>query len=127
MRYLLDTHVFLWAVGEPERIPHKALSVLKDPDSQLFFSAASGWEIAIKHGLGKLALPDAPEVCIPKFMQIHGMVELPVTLGYTLRVGRLPNHHKDPFDRIIIAQALFERMTIITYDKQIGRYGARTL
>ena len=102
MKYLLDTHVFLWAVGEPERIPHRALAVLRDPDSQSFFSAASGWEIAVKHRLGKLTLPEDPERYIPRLMQTHGMVELPVTLGHTRR-GRADNRTDSVGSRSCIA------------------------
>lgn len=126
MRLLLDTHVFLWLLAEPERLGDHIVS-LEDPDNQLLFSAASSWEIAIKAQLGRLNLPDDPGRYIPDRMPAIGAEPLPVQHSHALAVGDLPPLHRDPFDRLLVAQARDLRLRIVTADGQISRYEVDTL
>ena len=105
MSYLLDTHVWLWMLTDPARIRPDLLSELHDGRTRLLLSAASSWEIAIKWGIGRLPLPGPPATYIPTRMQRSGVEGLPVEHAHALRVATLPNLHRDPFDRLLIAQA----------------------
>ena len=127
MRLLIDTHVFLWLETEPERLGAKARTILEDTDNELFLSVVSGWEIAIKHALGKLPLPAEPPVYVPARVARGGFQELDVTMAHALAVWGLPSHHDDPFDRLLIAQAQVEGMTIVTVDERVAKYPIRTL
>lgn len=122
MKLLLDTHCWLWLVAEPERIRREALDAVLTEDNEVHFSAASAWEIVIKHGLGKLALPLPPEQYVPSRVQALGHRSLPITQQHTLKVADLPLHHKDPFDRILVAQAQVESMHLVTADRQVTSY-----
>ncbi|MGI8492607.1 MAG: type II toxin-antitoxin system VapC family toxin [Acidimicrobiales bacterium] len=126
MRLLLDTHVFLWLLAEPERLGGH-ISSLEDPGNQLLFSAASSWEIVIKVQLGRLSLPDDPERYVPARMRAIGADPLPVQHTHALAVGELPPLHRDPFDRLLVAQARELRLRIVTADAQIARYEVETL
>ncbi|HLI44871.1 MAG TPA: type II toxin-antitoxin system VapC family toxin [Acidimicrobiales bacterium] len=126
MRLLLDTHVFLWLLAEPERLgPH--IGSLQDPGNQLFLSAASSWEIAIKVQLGRLDLPEDPQRYVPDRMRAIGAEPLPVQHTHALAAGALPRLHRDPFDRLLVAQARGLRLRIVTADSQIARYEVETL
>ena len=118
---LLDTHVFLWLLSEPERLGEH-LDSLGDPSNDLLVSAASSWEIAIKVGLGRLTLPDEPRRYIPDRMRAIGAEPLAVEHAHVLAVAGLPMLHRDPFDRVLIAQARELRLTIVTADAEIARY-----
>ena len=122
MRFLVDTHCWLWLQASPERLAPEMLSQLADPDNELLLSAASSWEIAIKFALGKLPLPEPPAVYVPRRMAASGSRGLAVEHAHTLRVADLPTHHRDPFDRLLIAQAQIEKLTIVTVDRQFERY-----
>lgn len=122
MRYLLDTHVWLWSLVSPDRIGQQAVAVMQDAASTLCLSAASSWEIAIKYHLGKLPLPDKPESFVLPRLTRDGIESIPVQHGHAVRVAELPNHHRDPFDRLLIATAQVEDLTILTADRQISRY-----
>lgn len=122
MRILLDTQVWLWMLAAPDRLSPRARALLVDPAHQLLFSAASAWEIAIKHALGKLTLFAAPPVAVPELMLRSGVTALPVEHSHALGVASLPPHHRDPFDRLLVAQAMVERLPMLTADPQIGRY-----
>ena len=124
MKYLLDTEVWLWSLAEPDRLNAKTRNLLARGDEELFLSAASSWEIAIKFALGKLPLPEPPASYVPKRMEAQGIRALPVEHSHALRVSMLPQHHRDPFDRLIIAQAEAERMTILTADAAFKQYSA---
>jgi PIN domain nuclease of toxin-antitoxin system len=124
LRLLLDTHALLWALAAPERLSRVAADALRDPASDVFVSAASTWEIAIKSALGKLT---GDVAIIASVAQQMGFAELPVTVGHTLRVRTLDPHHRDPFDRMLVAQALAEGLTIVTRDPAFGAYDAPTL
>ncbi len=118
---LLDTHIFLWLQTEPERLgTHLALA--EDPDQELLLSAASSWEISIKHGLGKLELPEPPERYVPSRMELSGISGLPIEHAHALAVSRLPPLHEDPFDRMIVAQAAALAVPVLTADATIARY-----
>ncbi len=122
MRLLLDTHVWLWLQTEPERLAPHALAVLEDERTDLYFSAASAWELTIKHALGKIELPEPPETYVPSRMQRHGIAGLPIEHAHALAVGRLPLLHRDPFDRLLIAQAMEEHLTVVTLDAAFDEY-----
>ena len=126
MRLLLDTHVFLWLQTEPERLrEHRA--VVEDPDTELLVSAASAWEIAIKHALGRLPLPESPATYVPTRVQAIRATPLAVQHDHALAVASLPLLHRDPFDRLLVAQALVLGVTILTADSILEQYPARTL
>ena len=122
MRLLLDTHVWLWLQLDPGRLAPETLEVLEDEGSDLFLSAASSWELTIKHALGKIVLPEPPGTYVPSRMQRHGIVGLPIEHAHALAVGTLPPHHRDPFDRLLIAQAVEEQLTVVTLDAAFGDY-----
>jgi PIN domain nuclease of toxin-antitoxin system len=126
LQLLLDTHVFLWLLADPERLGEH-LGSLEDPGNALFLSAASSWEIAIKAQLGRLALPDDPRRFVPDRMRAIGVEPLPVEHNQALAVFDLPALHRDPFDRLLVAQARDLRLTIVTADQQIAGYDVATL
>lgn len=122
MTYLLDTHVWLWMLTDPSRIRPDLLSEFREGRSRLFLSAASSWEIAIKWAIGRLPLPDQPASYVPTRMQRSGVEGLPVEHAHALRVASLPKLHRDPFDRLLIAQAQLEGLTIVTVDPAFDAY-----
>jgi PIN domain nuclease of toxin-antitoxin system len=122
MKYLLDTVVWLWSVGSSETIGDAGLEILASGDEEIYFSAASSWEIAIKTKLGKFRLPEEPVRYVPKRLTEQGIRSLAVTQTHSLKVYDLPFHHHDPFDRLIIAQAIFEGMTVLTSDRVFEKY-----
>ncbi|HXZ39731.1 MAG TPA: type II toxin-antitoxin system VapC family toxin [Terriglobales bacterium] len=127
MRYLLDTGVWLWSVFEPQRLSAKAHDVFADLDQEVFLSAASAWEIAIKSGSGKLRLPEPPTTYVPRRMTEQGVRPLAVSHQHALAVWNLPRHHRDPFDRLLIAQASLENMVLISSDRIFERYSVQLL
>lgn len=127
MRYLLDTGIWLWSVLEMERISEKARSVFADLGNDIFLSAASSLEIAIKSAAGKLQLPEPPGSYVPRRMADQGLRPLPVSHQHALAVFALPPHHRDPFDRLLIAQANLEDMILITADRMFQRYPVQIL
>jgi PIN domain nuclease of toxin-antitoxin system len=122
MKYLLDTHCFLWWFTEPERLSAKASEVIGNRENQVYLSAASSWEISIKHKLVKLTLPMNPSEYVISRMNSCGFSHLSINHQHALLAGSLPLHHHDPFDRMLIAQAIFEEMTFITVDNKIQLY-----
>lgn len=122
MRILLDTQVWLWWLSEPERLPERIASELKRSRNELFLSVASSWEIAIKHALGKLPLPEPPAEFVPKRLLRDGVKTLHIEHRHALHVAGLPPAHQDPFDRLLIAQAQLERMPVATVDGKFARY-----
>jgi PIN domain nuclease of toxin-antitoxin system len=121
MKLLLDTHLLLWASGRPEKLSRTARKLLDDPDSELLFSAASLWEIAIKNTLGRSDLKVEPRV-LRRSLLDNGYTELPVTSEHAVSIDTLPPIHRDPFDRLLVAQALSEGVTLLTTDAQLARY-----
>lgn len=127
MRYLLDTHVFLWAETAPETIAPEVRVLLDTPHAELFISAVSAHEIAIKWSLGKLKLPIPPMEFFATRMARARLLPLPVSIPHALKVAGLPPVHTDPFDRLLIAQAQVEGLTILTRDAEIPKYEVPTL
>lgn len=121
MRALLDTQVWLWMLTEPARLG-PAHEIVEDIRNELLFSAASSWEISIKHALGRLPLPESPAMYVPQRIRSTGVISLPVEHSHALAVAELPHHHRDPFDRLLIAQAQLEGVPIITGDPFLERY-----
>lgn len=122
MNLLLDTHVWLWTLVSPERLAPGASELLGDTSTRLFLSAASSWEIAIKYRLGRLPLPEPPEQFIPVRLIRDGIAPLPVQHHHACRVADLPLHHSDPVDRLLVAQAQIEGMTLVTADRSLLDY-----
>src|SRR5881394_2126457 len=122
MRLLLDTQVWLWMVVAPERLSPAARRLVVSEDTELVLSAVSSWEIAIKHALGKLQLPGKPEALVPEWTARTGVTQLAVLHRHALHVASLPLHHRDPFDRLLIAQAQVEDVAVLTADAQFERY-----
>ena len=127
MKILVDTACWLWSLSDPEHLNRRTRDLLSDPGQALFFSSASSWEIALKAALGKLHLPESPEKYVPGRMAAFNILGLPVTHAHALRVFALPPHHRDPFDRILIAQAQIEGMTILTADRSFAKYDVKTI
>jgi PIN domain nuclease of toxin-antitoxin system len=121
MRLLLDTHLLLWALAEPERLEANFRAVIENPRNEVLFSAASLWEIAIKAGLGRPDFAVDPERILQAALET-GFVELPVRSEAAIRVARLPQHHRDPFDRLLIAQAMSEPVRLYTADPLLPPY-----
>ena len=120
-RLLLDTHVLLWWLAGDRQLGAKAQSIIADPRNEVFISAVSAWEIAIKQNLGKLAAPKG----VAGIIEEEGFLPLPISLFHGEQAGYLPEHHKDPFDRMLIAQAQAEGLEIVTSDEKFQVYGVR--
>jgi PIN domain nuclease of toxin-antitoxin system len=127
VQLLLDTYTFIWALAEPHRLPEHARAAIEDSANDVFISAAVTWEIAIKHALGKLPLPMPPAVYVPSRIKHFGFKELPISVGHTLALSVLPLHHADPFDRILVAQAQSEQMTLVSVDPAVRAYAVSVL
>ena len=127
MRVLIDTQCWLWLCADPERFSKRTRERLADPDCERYLSAAAVWEIVIKHGLGKLPLPVAPRDFVPSRLRLTQTDVLPITAEHALRVADLPSHHRDPFDRMMMAQALVEDLPLLTADRTLRRYGVELL
>ena len=127
MRLLLDTHALIWWVAGEERVPYAVRQAINDPANDKFVSAASAWEIATKHRIGKL--PDAESLAldIPDAIARQGFEELPVTVPDGARAGALPGPLRDPFDRMLIAQALTHDLVVVSNEALFDRYGVRRL
>lgn len=127
MKYLLDTSVFLWSLGAENKLNRKAHDVLASNDSELYLSAASSWEITIKFALGSLLLPNQPSQFVREAMRVLAVRSLDISHSHALAAGELPQHHRDPFDRMLIAQAQLENMVLLAGDRAILKYQAKTL
>ncbi len=126
MRYLADTHVLIWSWRDPEKLSRRARKILEDGESEIWLSIASVWEMTIKSGIGKLDL----EMSIAEFAKAQmqdGLQLLPIRLSHAERLAELPLHHRDPFDRMLIAQSDVEGFTVITSDGAFGDYEIKTL
>lgn len=121
MKLLLDTHLLLWAAGQPEQLSATARTLLDDPQNELLFSSASLWEIAIKRGLGRADFRVDPRL-LRRGLLDNGYSELPITSEHTVAVDGLPAIHKDPFDRILVAQAIVEGIALLTADPLVAQY-----
>ena len=121
MKLLLDTHLLLWAAGMPQRLPEEARALIEQQDTELIVSAASLWEIAIKNGLGRQDFMVDPHLLRRGLLE-NGYAELAITGAHAVAVNLLPPIHKDPFDRIMVAQAQIESLTLLTTDEIVSRY-----
>jgi len=121
VKLLLDTQLLLWAAGQPERLSAAARKQLNDPKNELLFSAASLWEIAIKNSLGREDFRVEPRL-LRRGLLDNGYTELPITSQHAVNIDGLPPRHKDPFDRLLLAQAFTEGITLLTTDSQLARY-----
>ena len=126
MKLLLDTCTFLWIASRSDRVSRSAREAFLDPENERYLSATSAWEIAIKYALGKLTLPARPEIYIPMIRERSGIDSLPLDEESAVHTSRLPNLHADPFDRILVAQAIVHGMVILTPDPAFTQYPART-
>jgi len=126
VRVLLDTCTFLWMVSGSDRLSKDVSRLIIDPDNEVLLSAASAWEITVKHGLGRLPLPDDPARYIPKLRRAHGVDTLPLDEESTLQLGKLPALHRDPFDRVLVCQAIVNGLVLLTPDDAIRQYPVRT-
>jgi PIN domain nuclease of toxin-antitoxin system len=122
LKILLDTQIFLWMLAEPKRLGENAKSLLRNKKNQLYLSAASSWEISIKASLEKLPLPESPDLYISSRMMDLGILPLDIKHHHTFVVYSLALHHRDPFDRILIAQAIADRLHLISIDQQFRLY-----
>jgi PIN domain nuclease of toxin-antitoxin system len=127
MKALLDTHTFLWWIANDPQLSLRARQVMVDSATELFLSVASGWEIAIKSHLGKLRLPPDLQGFVAEQVRVNGIQVLPIEMMHVLHVHTLPDHHRDPFDRLLVAQSQLEKMPILTGDAQIGRYAVTVI
>jgi PIN domain nuclease of toxin-antitoxin system len=127
MKILVDTCTFLWLASESPRLSKTASSVFLDRNNERYLSAASAWEIGIKHAIGRLPLPERPDIFVPKVREASGLASLEIDEESALHAGKLPGLHADPFDRILVAQAIVHGMTILTPDPEIERYAVRVL
>jgi PIN domain nuclease of toxin-antitoxin system len=127
MRVLLDTHSFLWWITDDPRLSMRAREIMSDGENHLFFSAASAWEIAIKARLGRLTISEPIATFVPAQLAENAIEGLPIGLSHALHVHSLPDHHRDPFDRMLIAQSQIENLPILTGDAWIARYPVETV
>ena len=122
MRLLLDTHIFLWLITGDQRLPEIMQRDILNPENEVYLSAISLWEISVKYQLGKLPLPEPPESYLPVQRERHMIASLPLDEASVSQLAKLPSIHRDPFDRILICQALEHRLTIVTVDEMIRAY-----
>jgi PIN domain nuclease of toxin-antitoxin system len=127
MKCLLDTHTFIWLITEDTKLSSTARNCILDGHTTLYLSSASIWEIVIKSGIGKLRLPDHPQTFITKQLTANFIEELPISFKHAFYLQQLPDHHKDPFDRILVAQAICEKLSIVTIDPIIAQYPVKTV
>jgi PIN domain nuclease of toxin-antitoxin system len=127
VKLLLDTHAFLWWVAASGEVSRKAKSAIGSARNDCFVSVASGWEIAIKVSLGKLRIDGALDRFLPEQLAANGFQALAIDFRHAARVATLPFHHRDPFDRLLVAQALEEDLAMVTADPVIARYGVRRI
>ena len=123
LRLLLDTHTLLWALTSPDRLDEFARNAISDPSNVVFVSAVSGWEIALKSNLGRLDVP----ANVIEMIEATGFDHLPITFSHGVEAGGLPLHHRDPFDRLLVAQARLNDLVLVTRDSRIIHYEVSTM
>lgn len=127
MRLLLDTQAFIWAIAAPERLSQRARAAMQDEDNEVYVSAATAWEIAIKARTGKVGVVGDPQRFVPEQIAANSFSSLAVSIRHALKVADLPMLHKDPFDRLLVAQASVEDLALVTADAQIRKYPVKTI
>ncbi|MFH0344637.1 MAG: type II toxin-antitoxin system VapC family toxin [Chromatiales bacterium] len=123
MRILLGTHAFLWLVTDDPKVSAPAKAVFLENDNELLLSAVTGFEIAVKYSLGKLGLKEPPDQFIRKRIEANALIPLAITIEHTVLLADLPFHHRDPFDRLLVAQALSDSLPILSADTLLSAYG----
>lgn len=127
MKVLLDTCSFLWIGADAPELSQTAREVFQSPENEVYLSSVSAWEIAVKHTLGWLPLPEKPATYVAKLRRLHAIEPLPLDEEATLHITKLPDLHKDPFDRMLICQAIVSGMVLLTPDELVTQYPARSL
>ena len=122
MKFLVDTCTFLWIVGGGAALPSRIREAFLSPENDVYFSAVSAWEIALKYAGGKLPLPESPGTYVPKERELHQILSLPILESHIAQLASLPLIHRDPFDRILICQAIANELTIATVDPIVKKY-----
>ena len=127
MRLLLDTHAFLWFIAGDARLSADSREAIRDPNNEVFFSVVSLWEAIVKHGLGKLPLPEPPELYLPQQRERHRIAPLPLDEASVAQLAQLPKVHRDPFDRMLVCQARALGLTLVTADPMMRAYPVAVL
>ncbi|MBD1845004.1 type II toxin-antitoxin system VapC family toxin [Cyanobacteria bacterium FACHB-63] len=127
MKILLDTHIFLWFISGDTRLSTEVRDVIRDPDNEVYLSSVSIWEATVKYQLGKLPLPESPETYLPKQRNLHQIASLSLDEDSVVQLAKLPLLHRDPFDRMLICQALQNGLTIATVDEDVRAYSISVL
>jgi len=127
MRYLVDTKVFLWMQAEPSKLGPRAAEALTHERNEVYLSAGSAWEIALKYRLGRVVLPDKPARYVPGRMAASQILHLPIDGSHALGAAELDDHHTDPIDRLLVSQAKLEKMRIVSTDPSLGAYGIEVI
>ena len=127
MRVLLDTHVLLWWIADDPRVSRRAARAIANPRNDVFVSAVSAWETVTKASSGRLRLPGDPRVVFLEQLESNGFSQLPITIRHAIATAALPGIHRDPFDRLLIAQAIEEDLALVSGDDVLGRYPVRVL
>lgn len=122
MRILLDTHIFLWFISGDAQLSTNVRDAIRDPDNEVYLSSVSVWEAIVKYQLGKLPLPESPETYLPKQRNLHQIASLALDESSVIQLAKLPPLHRDPFDRMLICQALHNGLTIATVDSAVRAY-----
>ena len=122
MKLLLDTHAFLWWITDDPQLSTKARELISDSHNTMYWSAASSWEVSTKYALGRLPLPETPEEFLPVELVKNRIESLSVIDAHAFQAGRLPRHHADPFDRMLVAQAQIESLVILSNDRKLNHY-----
>ncbi|MBE9195852.1 type II toxin-antitoxin system VapC family toxin [Synechocystis sp. LEGE 06083] len=127
MRILLDTHIFLWFISGDTQLSTGARDAIRDPDNEVYLSSVSVWEAIVKYQLGKLPLPESPETYLPKQRELHQIASLALDENSVVQLAKLPPLHRDPFDRMLVCQALQNGLTIATVDSAVRAYSVSIL
>jgi len=127
MRILLDTHIFLWFINGSTQLSTDVRDAIRDPDNEVYLSSVSVWEAIVKYQLGKLPLPEPPETYLPKQRDLHQIASLALDESSVVQLAKLPPLHRDPFDRMLICQALQNSLTIATVDAAVRAYSVSVL
>jgi PIN domain nuclease of toxin-antitoxin system len=127
VKILLDTCTFLWIISGSDEMSKQSIALFTDPANEVYLSPISAWEIVVKHALGRLPLPEPPRVFIPKYRMMHRIASIPLEEEAVLQLPHLPPYHKDPFDRMLICQAIARGLAILTPDPLITQYPVRTV
>ncbi|MGL5080488.1 MAG: type II toxin-antitoxin system VapC family toxin [Microcoleaceae cyanobacterium] len=127
MRILLDTHIFLWFISGDTQLSTDVRDAIRDPDNEIYLSAVSVWEVIVEYQLGKLPLPEPPETYLPKQRDLHQIASLALDESSVIQLAELPPLHRDPFDRMLICQALHNGLTIATVDSAVRAYSVSVM